>query len=48
MSFVAGRPTVRGAELLGGDRMTEKRMPVAERQQETKSGWPVLQPVACG
>jgi hypothetical protein len=22
--------------------MTEKRMPVAERQQETRSGWPVL------
>jgi len=32
---MAGKPTVRRAEVLGGNRMTEKRMPVAERQQET-------------
>jgi hypothetical protein len=32
---LAGKPTVRRAELLGGYRMTEKRMPVAERRQET-------------
>ena len=30
-----GKPTVRRAQLPGGYRMTEKRMPVAERQQET-------------
>jgi hypothetical protein len=30
-----GRPTVRRAEFLGGNRMTEKRMPAAERQRET-------------
>jgi hypothetical protein len=28
-------PTVRGAELLGGNRMPNKRMPVVERRQET-------------
>jgi hypothetical protein len=37
---VAGRPTVRRAELPGGNRMTEKRTPVAERRQETATGWP--------
>jgi len=31
----SGKPTARRAQLLGGNRMTEKRMPVAERQQET-------------
>ena len=31
----AGKPTVREAELLGGNRMPKKRTPVAERQQET-------------
>jgi hypothetical protein len=31
---VFGKPTVRRAQLPGGNRMTEKRMPVAERQQE--------------
>jgi hypothetical protein len=30
-----GKPTVRRAQFLGGNRMTEKRMPAAERQQET-------------
>jgi hypothetical protein len=30
-----GKPTVRKAQLLGGNRMPKKRMPVAERQQET-------------
>jgi hypothetical protein len=30
-----GKPTVRRAQLPGGNRMTEKRMPVAERQRET-------------
>jgi hypothetical protein len=30
-----GRPTVRGAEFPGGNRMPKKRMPVAERQQES-------------
>ena len=32
---LAGKPTVRRAQLPGGNRMTEKRMPVAERQRET-------------
>jgi hypothetical protein len=32
---LAGKPTVRRAQLLGGYRMTEKRMPVAERHRET-------------
>ena len=32
---VFGKPTVRRAQLPGGYRMTEKRMLVAERQQET-------------
>ena len=32
---VFGKPTVRRAQLPGGNRMTEKRMPAAERQQET-------------
>jgi hypothetical protein len=31
----AGKPTVRNAQILGGNRMTEKRMPAAERRQET-------------
>ena len=31
----AGKPTVRRAQLLGGNRMTEKRMPAAERRRET-------------
>jgi hypothetical protein len=39
----AGKPTVRGAELPGGNRMPKKRMPVAERQQETGTTWPPLQ-----
>jgi hypothetical protein len=33
-----GKPTVRRAQSLGGNRMTEKRMPVAERRQETADG----------
>jgi hypothetical protein len=32
---LAGELTVRRAQSLGGNRMAEKRMPVAERQQET-------------
>ena len=35
--WLPGRPTVRGAELLGGNRMPKKRMPVVERQQETRA-----------
>ena len=31
----SGKPTVRKAQVPGGNRVTEKRMPVAERQQET-------------
>ena len=33
---MAGKPTVRRAQSLAGNRMTEKRMPVAERQRETR------------
>jgi hypothetical protein len=32
---LAGKPTARRAQLPGGNRMTEKRKPVAERQRET-------------
>jgi hypothetical protein len=39
-TFVSGQPTVRRAQSPGGNRMTEKRMPVVERQQETGTdGW---------
>jgi hypothetical protein len=40
---LAGKPTVREAQSPGGNRMTEKRMPAAERQRETRSidGWPL-------
>ena len=31
-----GRPTVRRAEVPGGNRMPNKRMPVAERRQEPR------------
>ena len=40
---LAGKPTVRRAQLPGGYRMTEKRMPVAERQRETMTMMPALQ-----
>lgn len=33
-----GRPTVRRVEVLGGNRMPNKRMPVVERRQETLGG----------
>jgi len=32
---VAGKPTARKAQVPGGNRVTEKRMPAAERRQET-------------
>jgi hypothetical protein len=32
-----GKPTGRKAQLRGGNRMAEKRMPVAERQRETET-----------
>jgi hypothetical protein len=38
---VFGKPTVRRAQLPGGNRMTEKRMPVAETQRETMGAGPV-------
>src|SRR5437667_5308171 len=44
----AGKPTVREAELLGGNRMPKKRTPVAERQQETGTLWPLLQAAVLG
>jgi hypothetical protein len=34
---LSGKPTVRGAQFLGGNRMAEKRMPAAERQRETET-----------
>ncbi len=34
-----GKPTVRRAESLGGNRMPKKRMPVAERRRETRTSW---------
>ena len=40
---LAGKPTVRRAQFPGGYGMTEKRMPVAERQRETATDGPVLQ-----
>jgi hypothetical protein len=40
---LAGKPTVRRAQLHGGNRMTEKRMPVAERRRETARAGPALQ-----
>ena len=39
-----GRPTVRDAELLGGNRMPKKLMPAAERQRETTASNRTLQP----
>ena len=38
-SGCAGKPTVRKAQLPGGNRMTKKRMPAAERQRETGTRW---------
>ena len=45
---LAGKPTVRRAQFPGGNRMTEKRMPVAERQQETDAMVQPLQLVVVG
>jgi len=41
----AGKPTVRGAQSPGGNRTPKKPMPAAERQRESGSAVPVLQPV---
>jgi hypothetical protein len=38
----SGKPTVRKAQSPGGNRMTEKRMPAAERQRETGTWWSAL------
>jgi hypothetical protein len=40
---LAGKPTARRAQLPGGNRMAEKRMPVAERRRETARAGPALQ-----
>ena len=45
---VVGKPTVRRAQLPCGYRMTEKRMPVAERRRETATRMPALQLAGCG
>jgi hypothetical protein len=37
-SWAGGKPTVRGAEFPGGN-MPKKRMPVAERQQESATSF---------
>lgn len=37
-----GRPTVREVELPGGTGRPKKRMPAAERRQETGTPWPAL------
>jgi len=34
-----GRPTVRKAQLLGGNRMPKKRTPAAERKREGEELW---------
>jgi hypothetical protein len=39
----SGKPTARRAQLPGGNRMTEKQMPAAERRRETAYRMPVLQ-----
>ena len=39
----SGKPTARRAQLPGGNRMAEKRMPAAERRRETTTTMPVLQ-----
>ena len=36
---LAGKPTVRKAQLPGGNLMTKKPMPAAERQRETETRW---------
>ena len=36
----AGKPTVREAQFPSGIWMTKKRMPAAERRQETGTSWP--------
>jgi hypothetical protein len=35
--ILPGKPTVRRAQSLGGNRMTEKRMSAAETQRETRT-----------
>jgi hypothetical protein len=40
----AGRPTVRKAESLGGNRKAKKRMPAAERQQEAGAAFRLSPP----
>ena len=40
---MAGKPTVRDAQLPGGNRMTEKRTPAAETQRDAARAGPALQ-----
>lgn len=42
----AGKPTAREAQLPSGERMTKKRTPAAERQQEHETRWPAPPPAA--
>jgi len=39
-TIASGKPTVRKAQSLGGNLMTEKRTPAVERQRETGTRWP--------
>jgi len=39
---LAGKPTVRDAQLPGGNRMTEKRTPAAETQRDVARAGPAL------
>jgi len=41
---LAGKPTVRKAQSPGGNRMTKKPTPAAERQRETGTRWLALRP----
>lgn len=43
---VAGQPTVREAQFPSGQWMTKKRMPAAERRQETGASWLAPPPAA--
>jgi hypothetical protein len=46
--WCAGKPTVRRAQVPGGNRMPKKRMPAAERRQETGTVWLPLQVAVAG
>jgi hypothetical protein len=45
---LAGKPTVRDAQLPGGNRMTEKRTPAAETQRDAARAGPALHLAVAG